>query len=293
MTTENVNHPQHYNSHPNGIECIEIIRHYTCDIANAIKYLWRAGLKLEMGKDDADKEIEDLKKALWYIEDYRSMCDNMRCHHRRPRSSADCLLFRLSGHHIEDVTKGYDEDVATAMDYLLRVGIVSGSTLYAEDDWAECLQIATCHIHLRILNISMMLACKDVKDTVDIRQGVAVEGEDYVAKPGGVRDTEPDNYDPLNIIIIGGTAYCLTSEKREKPNGSLYSPCDNCNLKECCAGYASEASENNLCNLHSATGQQYYREVGYCKYRPSFGTIEVVDEEKETKKELKKLEEED
>ena len=58
---EHVNHPQHYNSHPNGIECIDIIRHYVCDIANAIKYLWRAGLKVELGMEDAEKEIEDLR----------------------------------------------------------------------------------------------------------------------------------------------------------------------------------------------------------------------------------------
>ena len=74
MKTEQVNHPKHYNSHPNGIECIYIIRHYTCDIANAIKYLWRAGLKPDMGKEDAEKEIEDLKKALWYINDYVLNC---------------------------------------------------------------------------------------------------------------------------------------------------------------------------------------------------------------------------
>ena len=57
MAKEYVNHPAHYNQHPAGIECIDIIRHYTCDIANAIKYLWRAGLKPEMGKQDAEKKI--------------------------------------------------------------------------------------------------------------------------------------------------------------------------------------------------------------------------------------------
>lgn len=64
-----VNHPDYYNSHPSGIECIDIIRHYCFDIGNAIKYLWRAGLKKEMGLDEKQKEIEDLKKAIWYIKD--------------------------------------------------------------------------------------------------------------------------------------------------------------------------------------------------------------------------------
>lgn len=66
---ESVNHPKHYNSHPSGVECIDIIRHYCYDIGAAIKYLWRAGLKTEEGMTDRDKEIEDLRKAIWYIND--------------------------------------------------------------------------------------------------------------------------------------------------------------------------------------------------------------------------------
>lgn len=66
---DNVNHPQHYNSHPSGIECIEIARHYCFSIGNAIKYLWRAGLKHDADKTAVQKEIEDLRKAIWYIND--------------------------------------------------------------------------------------------------------------------------------------------------------------------------------------------------------------------------------
>ena len=66
---ESVNHPKHYNSHPSGVECIDIIRYYCYDIGAAIKYLWRAGLKTEEGMTDRDKEIEDLRKAIWYIND--------------------------------------------------------------------------------------------------------------------------------------------------------------------------------------------------------------------------------
>lgn len=65
----NVNHPKHYNSHPSGIECITIARHYTFSIGNAIKYLWRAGLKQDPSMEDREKEIEDLEKAKWYIDD--------------------------------------------------------------------------------------------------------------------------------------------------------------------------------------------------------------------------------
>ena len=58
-----VNHPKHYTSDPSGVECIDIVRHRNYNIGNAIKYLWRAGIKNE------DKHIEDLKKAIFYITD--------------------------------------------------------------------------------------------------------------------------------------------------------------------------------------------------------------------------------
>lgn len=64
-----VNHPRHYNSHPSGIECIDIVRHHSFNIGNAIKYLWRCGVKTEEGMDIKDKAIEDLQKAIFYIQD--------------------------------------------------------------------------------------------------------------------------------------------------------------------------------------------------------------------------------
>ena len=64
-----VNHPPHYTQHPSGVECIDITRHYCFSIGNAIKYLWRAGLKSDSSLTDTAKEIEDLEKAIWYIND--------------------------------------------------------------------------------------------------------------------------------------------------------------------------------------------------------------------------------
>ena len=58
-----INHPKHYTSDPSGVECIEITRHRNFNIGNAIKYLWRAGLK------DGNSDIQDLQKAAWYIQD--------------------------------------------------------------------------------------------------------------------------------------------------------------------------------------------------------------------------------
>jgi len=59
-TGDNVNHPRHYTQHPSGIEAIEVTEHFNFCVGNAIKYLWRAGLK--------DDTIQDLRKAIWYIE---------------------------------------------------------------------------------------------------------------------------------------------------------------------------------------------------------------------------------
>jgi hypothetical protein len=150
---EHVNHPKHYNSHPNGIECIDIIRHYTCDIANAIKYCWRAGLKTEMGMEDAEKEIEDLKKALWYIEDYRTLCRNKGCQHRPLGCAASVVLLKLTGHNISDVVIGYEKNVAIAISGLLRVGIISEHTVYAVEDWEYWLDEATDAIRQRIADL--------------------------------------------------------------------------------------------------------------------------------------------
>ena len=56
-----VNSPKHYTSHPSGVECIEITRHMNFNLGNAIKYIWRAGMK--------DEYLQELKKARWYIDD--------------------------------------------------------------------------------------------------------------------------------------------------------------------------------------------------------------------------------
>lgn len=67
-TQERVNHPKHY-QHPSGIECITVARHHDFNIGNALKYLFRAGLKQEQGITPLEKQIEDLQKAAFYIQD--------------------------------------------------------------------------------------------------------------------------------------------------------------------------------------------------------------------------------
>jgi Protein of unknwon function (DUF3310) len=64
---EIVDHPAHYTSSPavcsecgEQIECIDVTEHMGFNLGNAVKYIWRAGLK-----GDA---IVDLEKAAWYID---------------------------------------------------------------------------------------------------------------------------------------------------------------------------------------------------------------------------------
>lgn len=57
---DDVRHPGHYTSHPSGVECITVTEHMNFNLGNAIKYIWRAGLK--------GKQVKDLQKAAWYIQ---------------------------------------------------------------------------------------------------------------------------------------------------------------------------------------------------------------------------------
>jgi len=61
---DNKINPSHYKNDPSGIEAIQITRHRVGPISNAIKYLWRAGLK------PGEEEKDDLNKVLWYVADY-------------------------------------------------------------------------------------------------------------------------------------------------------------------------------------------------------------------------------
>ena len=115
---EHVNHPAHYNSHPSGVECIEIIRHYVCDIANVMKYLWRAGLKTEEGMSDKDKEREDLHKAVWYLNDYFQSIIGY------PQMNVG-NFDHPSGHDVEEIAVHYTDAIANTIRLLWRVGMVT------------------------------------------------------------------------------------------------------------------------------------------------------------------------
>ena len=60
---EMVNHPTHYGGENNVYEAIKVIEAWDLDfcLGNAVKYISRAG------KKDPAKELEDLNKAVWYL----------------------------------------------------------------------------------------------------------------------------------------------------------------------------------------------------------------------------------
>jgi len=61
---EQVDHPEHYGGENNPYEAIKVIDAWDLgfSLGNTVKYISRAG------KKDHTKEIEDLKKALFYLE---------------------------------------------------------------------------------------------------------------------------------------------------------------------------------------------------------------------------------
>ena len=147
--TDNVNHPAHYNSRTDGIECIDIIRHYTYDIGCAVKYLWRAGLKSEQGLSDREKKLEDLHKALWYVNDYR-------INGTKPRvltPNIDAQFTRMTGHKVRDVCNYYPGYLGNAIADLLCVGLIVDGETCAGVCWRELLDLATENIEKHIREI--------------------------------------------------------------------------------------------------------------------------------------------
>lgn len=63
--SDNANHPSHYGGKDNPYEAIKVIEAWGLDrdflLGNTVKYIARAGKK-------EDPEIQDLKKAMWYLQ---------------------------------------------------------------------------------------------------------------------------------------------------------------------------------------------------------------------------------
>lgn len=119
-----INHPPHYAGYPVNVECIDITRHLNFQLGNAFKYVWRAGKK-----GGPEQEIEDLKKALWYLTDVVS--NHMYIQQPAPEAVA---IFQLAFAALPD-------DDAWSVRAALN-GILSGSKKY--------ISITSCLITDRI-----------------------------------------------------------------------------------------------------------------------------------------------
>ena len=64
-----VNHPSHYTA--GNIEVIDFLedQKFPYHLGNAVKYICRAG------KKDPNKTVEDLEKAVWYLNRYIGLID--------------------------------------------------------------------------------------------------------------------------------------------------------------------------------------------------------------------------
>ena len=75
--SEQVNHPSHYAWLKDlcGVEPIDICRHFDFAVGNALKYLLRKD-KVDGDKTKTEKRVEDLRKAIFYIEDEIKLLEN-------------------------------------------------------------------------------------------------------------------------------------------------------------------------------------------------------------------------
>ena len=84
-----VNRPAHYTMHPvfTG-ECHDYAKYMTFDQGNAFKYLWRCAAKGDM--------VENVRKALWYLNAMRTGPVLTRCGNRLARVDIDKLAAEVS-----------------------------------------------------------------------------------------------------------------------------------------------------------------------------------------------------
>jgi len=107
---ERVDHPRHYNQHPSGVETIELIRHLPCNFANAVKYIWRYGLKA------TETPLRDLKSAKWYTADEEKRRDMFELWHEPPPKTD--VVWRALAHQV--ILSDPGSTLADYLDALLR-----------------------------------------------------------------------------------------------------------------------------------------------------------------------------
>ncbi len=120
-----VNHPSHYTGHPSNIETIEIARELPFDLGNAWKYLMRFRFK--------GKPVEDLQKAVWYLDDYIAQMyqkEGEKLKSIRHQMSANNLYFdddlkhnEITAKMLQVIEAENDEYVRAALEMIATIAV--------------------------------------------------------------------------------------------------------------------------------------------------------------------------
>lgn len=100
-SNDNVNHPSHYQTE-SGLEAIDVIEAFfenNYHLGNAFKYMARAGKK--------DDELEDIEKAIWYLERYKKFLEGETVYALTPKGHALAELI-VAGYDVPITEKTVD-----------------------------------------------------------------------------------------------------------------------------------------------------------------------------------------
>ena len=78
-------------------------------------------------------------------------------------------------------------------------------------------------------------------------------------------------FDPENLIVMDGLIHALTTAKIAHPEYQGNNPCALCSLRDHC-----HPSEGLICQVHEASEQQYYTNVGVTMCHPPYEQVEMV-----------------
>lgn len=127
--SDSVNHPAHYNAHPAGVECIDVIEWMPANCANAFKYLWRCDLK-------HPAPDEDLRKAIWYLE--REIARREKYPACVPVAAAFRDAMRRRKFTADQVCGAFPDRIQRAMHEIWRFVSLDGGDLAGAALWIIC-----------------------------------------------------------------------------------------------------------------------------------------------------------
>ena len=118
---QEVNEPKHYRSHESGIEAIEVTRWLQFDLGNCWKYCMRYR--------DKGTPKKDLKKALWYINDFHT--------HFVDYNQDSMFIHKIPQDIVENMCKVVDAEPNEKIKHILNVilQIVTQNGILDIDDY--------------------------------------------------------------------------------------------------------------------------------------------------------------